>query len=481
MKTHLSTGIAMIIATLVFTTALSARGDIDRTKRPAGKASPTIVLPTIQKSTLANGLNVWLVERHQLPYVACNLVILAGSDHDPLALPGLASMTADVIDEGTATRTSLQISDEMESVGATFGIGSTTDYSMMTLGVLSKSFDQALDVFGDVCSHPTFPPREFERLRRQRTTSLLQQKDQPTTIANNAFSFILYGAGHPYGNNPSGTEASLAAMTTADLKAFYEKYYRPNNATLIVVGDAVMGDLKPKLEKAFADWKPADIPAFSVPDPPAMDSMTVYLIDKPGAPQSEIRIGYPALRRNTPDYFPVITMNRLLGGQFTSRINLNLRERHGYTYGARSSFGFQKGVGPFTASSGVVTEKTDSSVKEFLHEIDSMRTGGMSAEELAYVKKGMVGSFALGFETLGQISQAYGNIVVYGLPEDYFTKYLQNIDGVTVDDIKRVSGRYLDTSKMAVVVVGDLTKIRAGIEALHLGKVVPCGPDGRPL
>jgi zinc protease len=481
MKNILIAGCAMILATGLFASAVSAGGDIDRTKRPQGKPTPVITLPKIQKATLSNGLAVWLVERHELPTVAFNLVIMAGSDHDPADLPGLASMTADVIDEGTTTRTSLQISDEMESVGAMFGINSSVDASSATLNVLSKYLDKALDVYADVLSNPVFPDKEFQRLRKQRTTVLLQQKDQPTTIANNVYSHILYGDNHPYGANPAGTEASLTAMTTADLKKFYSAYYRPNNATLIVVGDATLGDLKPKLETALAGWKPADVPAYTVPPPPPAGPMTIYLVDKPGAPQSEIRIGYPALQRNTPDFFPVSVMNRLLGGQFTSRINLNLRERHGYTYGARSSFSFQKGVGPFTASSGVTTEKTDSSVHEFLHEIDLMRTGGMTAEELAYVKKGIVGNFTIGFETAAQISQSLGSIAVYGLPEDYYSNYLQNVEGVSTGDIARVAAAYLDTSKMAIVVVGDLAKIRAGIEALRLGRVVICGSDGKPL
>jgi zinc protease len=481
MKTLLMTGCAMILATGIFASAVTAGGDIDRTKRPAGKPTPVMTLPQIQKTTLSNGLAVWLVERHQLPTVAFNLVVMAGSDHDPVTLPGLASMTADVLDEGTATRTSLQISDEMESVGAMFGIGSSMDASSATLSVLSKYLDKALEVYADVLTNPVFPEKEFERLRKQRTTSLMQQKDQPTTIANNVFSHILYGENHPYGVNPAGTEASLKAMTTADLKKFYSTYYRPNNSTLIVVGDATLETLKPKLEAALAGWKSADVPSFTVPPPPPPGQMTVYLVDKPGAPQSEIRIGYPALQRNTPDFFPVVVMNRLLGGQFTSRINLNLREKHGYTYGARSSFNFQKGVGPFSASSGVITEKTDSSVHEFLHEIDLMHTGGMTAEELAYVKKGIVGNFTIGFETAAQISQSLGSVVIYGLPEEYFSQYLQNIEEVTTVDISRVAASYLDTSKMAIVVVGDLAKIRPGIEALGLGHVVICGTDGKPL
>ena len=470
----------ILVTTIISTVAVKGQ-EIDRTKRPEGKPAPKITLPEIQKATLKNGLKVWLVERHGLPTVAFNLVIQAGSDHDPATQPGIASMTADMLDEGTKTRTSLQISDEIESIGASFNMSANWDGSFVTLSSLTKYLDKALAVFTDVLTNPTFPEKEFKRIQKQRLTNLLQQRDQPVAIANISFAHILYGSDHPYGNNIMGTEPSLKAMTVNDLMKFYQTYYRPNNATLIVVGDVKLSDITSKLKGALSDWKSGDIPAFSVPEPKPVDKMRVYLIDKPGAPQSEIRIGYPALARSTPDFFPVSIMNRLLGGQFTSRINLNLRERHGYTYGARSAFSFQKGVGPFTASAGVVTEKTDSSVHEFLVEINRMHDKGMNTEELAYVKKGLIGSFALTFETSAQIAGALQNIVLYGLPENYYRNYLQNIEAVTLDDVNRVALKYLDASTMAIVVVGDLAKVKEGVAALKLGDVVICDVDGNPV
>lgn len=472
--------LGVFFTTIVTTTALNGQ-ELDRTKRPAGKPAPKVTLPEIQKATVKNGLNVWLVERHELPTVAFNLVIQAGSDHDPVSQPGLASMTAAMMDEGTKSRTALEISDEVEAIGASFGVNSSTDGSYITMSTLAKHLDKALAVFTDVLTNPTFPQKEFARIQKQRITMLLQQHDQPVSIANNVFSYVLYGPDHPYGNNPTGTEASIKAMTTDNLVKFYQTYYRPNNATLIVVGDVKLGDVTSRLETALGNWTTAAVPAFSVPEPKPMDKMRVYLVDKPGAPQSEIRIGYPSLARNTPDYFPVIVMNRLLGGQFTSRINLNLRERHGYTYGARSAFSFQKGVGPFTASAGVVTEKTDSSLHEFLYELNQMRVKGMTAEELAYVKEGLVGNFALNFETSAQIASSLQNIVLYGLPENYYQNYLQNIDGVTLDAVNRVAKKYLDASTMAAVVVGDLSKIKESVAALKLGDVVVCDVSGKPV
>jgi predicted Zn-dependent peptidase len=320
-----------------------------------------------------------------------------------------------------------------------------------------------------------------ERIRSQRLTALLQQKDRASTIASLAFSRIIYGTDHPYGSDPSGTEASVKGMTREDLLKFYTTYYRPNNATLIVVGDATLSTLLPKLEAAFAAWKSAPVASLDLPAVPAVPKRSVYLIDKPGAPQSEIRIGYPALARSTPDFFPVMVMNRILGGQYSSRINLNLRERRGYTYGARSSFTFTRQPGPFTASGGFFTAKTDSAIHEFMVELDAMHREGITPQELEFSKKGLTGSFAQSFETSQHIAGALQNLVLYGLPDDYYQHYLQNIEKVTLEDVRRVSAAYLDPAKMAVVVVGDVKTIRPGIEQLHLGPVIVADPQGNAL
>ncbi len=470
------------IALVTFLAALAQAGDqLDRTKRPAGKPAPEIHLPQIQKSVLNNGLNVWLVENHKLPLAAFSLVVQAGSDHDPAAAPGLASLTGDLLDEGTKSRTTLQISGDLESAGASLSIMTSIDGSFVMLSTLSRNLAKALDIYCDVIANPAFPEKEFERIRKQRLAALVQQKDQPPTIAANAFNVVLYGGGHPYGHNPAGTEASLQGLTPNDLAKFYQTYYRPNNATLIVVGDARMSDIVPLLEKGLAGWKSGDVPPLQIPSAPPIAERKIYLIDKPGAAQSEIRVGYPALARSTPDYFPVMVMNRILGGQFTSRINLNLRERHGYTYGANSTFRFLKNAGPFVAGSAVTTDKTDSSLIELLHEISLMKEKGMSADELAFSKKGAIGGFALAFETPAQIAASLQSIILYGLPEDYFNNYLKNIDAVTLDDVQRVSATYLDASKMSVVVVGDTARIKAGIAAAGIGTIVPCDTDGKPL
>jgi predicted Zn-dependent peptidase len=309
----------------------------------------------------------------------------------------------------------------------------------------------------------------------------LQQKDRPPAIASVAFSRITYGQNHPYGNDASGSEASLAEMTRDDLVKFYKAYYRPNNATMIVVGDASLADITKRLEELLAGWKSAPVKAVELPPTPTVDQRRLYLIDKPGAAQSEVRIGGPAAARNTQDFFAMSLMNRILGGQFTSRLNLNLREKHGFTYGARSGFSFNKQPGPFIASAGVTSAKTDSSLQEFRYEIDRMHDSGATVEEIAFVKKGFAGSFALNFETPSQIAGAMQNIVLYNLPENYYETYLQNIDNVTLDDVKKVAKKYLDSSKMAFVVVGDVKLIREGSEKLGLGETILCDSEGNRI
>jgi predicted Zn-dependent peptidase len=455
--------------------------DIDRTVRPKGAGTPRVDLPDIQKATLKNGLKVWLVEGHELPLAAFNLVINNGSDTDPAAKAGLASLTADVLDEGTKSRTALEIAEELDFLGANLGSNAFTDGSSVTLSCMAKHLERSLKVYADVLVNPTFPQKDFDRLKQQRLTGLLQQKDRPTTIASLAFNKVLYGDAHPYGMNSTGSEESLKGMTRDDIVAFYETYYRPNNATLIVVGDVKLKSIVSMLEKLLTNWKPGTTPKTTLTPPSPIASRKLYLIDKPGAPQSEVRIGAPAVARNTPDFFALQLMNRVLGGQFASRLNMNLREKHGFTYGARSGFTFNKQPGPFVASAGVTTAKTDSSMREFFYEIDRTFADGVTAEELEFVKKGMAGNFALTFETPAQIAGQLQNIVLYNLPENYFETYLQNINNVTLDQVKQAAKKYLDSSKMAVVIVGDLKVIRDGLDKLKIGETVVLDVNGNKI
>lgn len=311
-------------------------------KQPAPKANPTFTLPNIEKSKLSNGLEVWLVKQQELPIVSMNMVFKTGSTNDPQDLTGISDFTSGLLDEGTKTRSAVEIANEVQNIGAQLFTTSNDDNSSVRMLTLTKNFDKALDIYADVIQNAEFPADELETYRKRQIVGLLQRRDNPNAIAGTVYNKILYGAAHPYG--VALNEKSVKAISRDALVKFHESFYRPNNAVLIVVGDTDLKTLKPKLEAKFKDWKTGDVSSVNLPDAPVRDKALIYLVDKPGAAQSVINIGQIGVSRESPDYFPLVVMNSLLGGQFTSRINMNLREDKGYTYGARSGFSFRRGA-----------------------------------------------------------------------------------------------------------------------------------------
>ncbi|MDQ1524755.1 MAG: zinc protease, partial [Pyrinomonadaceae bacterium] len=451
---------------------------------PKPGPEPRLVLPKVERHRLSNGLEVFLVRHSELPVVNMNLIIRSGAAADPENLPGAASLTADLLDEGTKTRNALDISNALASVGARMSVSAGWDSTNAELLTLTRHLDRALEVYADVLLNPAFPEADLKRLRGSRLASLQQQRDNADAIAGVVYSSILYGSKHPYGRPLSGNEASLNAITDADVRRFYETYYRPNNAALIVAGDVTAATLLPKLERAFAAWKPAQVPASDVSaTPPARERAGIYLVDKPGAAQSVIQIGQVGVARSTPDYFPLLVLNSMLGGQFVSRINLNLREDKGYTYGARSGFDYRRGAGPFSASGGVFTNVTKESVSEFLKELRGIRGEiPVTERELEYAKQGILRGFPRGFETPDQIAGRLATVVLYNLPDDYFNSYSARVRAVTLADITRVANRYLDPSRMAILVVGDRKAIEPGLRSLGIGEgITYLDAEGRPV
>jgi predicted Zn-dependent peptidase len=349
---------------------------------------------------------------------------------------------------------------------------------------LTRHLDRALDVYADVLLNPAFPETDFKRLRNSHLAALQQQRDNADAIAGVVYSSILYGNMHPYGRPLSGNEASLGALAEADVRRFYETHYRPNNAALVVAGDVTAATLLPKLERAFAAWKPGQVPAANVSaQPPARERAGIYLVDKPGAAQSVIQIGQVGVARSSPDYFPLVVLNSMLGGQFVSRINLNLRENKGYTYGARSNFDYRLGAGPFTASGGVFTNVTKESIGEFLKELRGIRGEiPVTASELEYAKQGILRGFPRGFETPDQIAGRLSSLVLYNLPADYFNTYNARVRAVTLADITRVANRYLTPERMAILVVGDRKAVEPGLRSLGIGdSITLLDAEGRPV
>ncbi len=454
---------------------------VDRSKKPVEGKTPKFTLPKIQKTVLLNGLNVMLVEHGELPVLQMQFVFQTGATSDPLDKPGIANLTMRLLDAGTKKRTALEIAEEIDYIGASLNASTGYDGSFVNVLTLKKHLSKVLEIVSDVIQNPTFPQSEFDRIKKEVLTNLLQQKDRPEVIVGKVFSRVMYGDKHPYGNAVDGTDASVNEIKIEDVKKFYEKYFYPNNATLIVVGNTKLAELKTVLEKHLSTWKSKEIPFTAAPKVDGDIRTGIFMVDKPKAAQSQIRVGAIGVSRSTPDYFALEVMNMILGGNFNSRLNWNLREQKGYTYGVRSGFTYRKEAGPFSASGGFKSNVTDSCVSEILNEIKKMKESDVTEDELIFAKNGLVRALPRLFETPAQISNQLANLALYNLPDDYFNTYIPNIDKITVKDIRNVSEKYLNPDKMAVVIVGDVELNKTNLEKLNLGGVNLLDADGKQL
>jgi predicted Zn-dependent peptidase len=444
----------------------------DRSTPPALAPPGRLDLPSIAKRTLSNGVGVWIVEAHEVPIVQVSLVIRAGAGNDPADRFGAASLTAAMLDEGAGGRSALQIADAVELLGATLTTTSGFDASTVRLNVPAEQLDAALAVMADVALRPTFPAADLERIRQDRLTALLQARDDPASIAAMAFPRSVFGRAHRYGTGTIGTKASVSALSAADLRAFHAASYTPANATIVVVGDVTAAAALPRLQKHFGAWKAAAAPRTPAPVPTAaqLTARRVFIVDTPDAEQSQVRIGWVGVPRATPDYFPLLVLNTVLGGSFTSRLNQNLREEHGYAYGASSFFDMRLSAGPFVAAAGVQTDKTVEAIREFFAELDAIRTP-IGEEELAKAKNFIALGFPAEFETSTDLSRQLEQLVIYRLPDDYFQRYVPNVLAVTGAAVQQAAERYIQPSRFAVVVAGDSKAIEPGVRALNLGPV----------
>ena len=453
---------------------------LDRSVPPRLGPAKLLSLPPVVTRTLPNGLRIVVVEHHELPVADFILLTGTGVEADPPSRGGLATLLTALLDEGTTSRNALQIADQEAFLGISLSTSSGWDASRISLHTPTAQMDSALALMADVVLHPSFPTPELDRLRAERLTELIQLRDRGPGIADVAYPTIIYGTEHPYGRPLLGTEASVAAITRADLEQFYRTYFRPNNSTLIVVGDVATDDLVRRVNAAFGSWERADVPRAAVSAAQPAGVTAVYLIDKPGAAQSSVRIGSIGVARSTKDYFGLLLANTILGGSFTSRLMQNLRETKGYTYGARSRFDMRRSAGPFTASAEIVAEKTDSALIEFMKELRAIRDT-VPAVELAKAKTYLQLQMPGSFETTGQIAGQLVPIVLYDLPLDYYSTYAQQIDRLTQADIQRVAREYIDPSRVAIVIVGDRASIEGGVRSLRLGEVLVRDLSGQPI
>jgi predicted Zn-dependent peptidase len=450
----------------------------DRSAPPKSGPPPRLQLPVVQKHVLGNGLRVWVIERHTVPTVHMTLVVKSGSAADPAGKYGLASLTAAMLTEGAGGKGSLAIADELDYLGADVGASSSFDATLVGLSVPVARLAPALAVMVDVVVRPDFPQNELDRLREQRLTSLRTAKDSPPAIAAIAFPLVVYGRGHRYGTTGGGTSETVMGFTRDDLRQFHAAHFRPDQAALVVAGDVTPATVLPVLESAFGSWRAPGgaAPTATVPPPQQVKARTVTIVDKPGAAQSVIRIGAVGVPRSTPDFFALEVLNTVLGGSFTSRLNQNLREQHGYAYGAGSGFDMRRAAGPFFASASVQTDKTAEAVAEFFNELNGIRAP-IPADELAKAKHYVALGFPGEFETSADLAGMFAASIVYDLPDDYYATYVDRVLAVTAADVERAAQKYIQPDRLAVVIVGDRQAIEPKVKALALGPVRVLGVD----
>jgi zinc protease len=445
----------------------------DRRVMPAHGSAPTFSPPALHRARLSNGLELVVAEHHELPIVTFHLLVRAGNAANPPDRLGLANLTAAMLDEGTPTRSANDIADQLAAIGSTLSIRADGDMTRLSMFTLKRQLDRSLEIFGDVLQRPTFPAAELERQRSLALAGLVRLRDQPTVLASLATDAVLYGEAHPYGRPEMGNDTTLRAITRDDIAAFYRSNFVPNQASLIVAGDVTMAEISARLESALSDWKSGSAAGVPFPKPPEPHPTTITLVDRPGAAQSVIAVGQIGVQRNSPDYFSLLVMNTIFGGQFSSRLNMNLRENKGYTYGARSSFDWRRQPGPFFASASVETAVTAPALAEFLKEFRDLAGARLvSDKELEFAKASITRGFPAGFESARDIAGRLQDIVEFDLPDNYFSTVIPSVSAVSADDVTRVASRFIDPDHLTVVVVGDRSQIQSSLlEAVPGGRM----------
>lgn len=449
---------------------------LDRNLRPAPGPAPRIRLPRFDRIRLENGLTLITVRHANLPEVSARLIVPYGSTEDASDKAGTARLTARALSEGTGDRSAYEVARALDYLGARFSFDVSYDSTSLRLGFLSRVFDEALDLLAEIVTRPAFDEAEVERLRDERLDEIASGLDEPRIIAGLRLAEAIFGD-HPYAMREGGTEETVRVLSAEDLRRFHRRFYRPSAATLVLVGDLPGSDnLRSKLEGAFGSWEGTAEAPVELAEPQPI-TRRVWAIDWSG-PQSELRIGGTGIARLAPDYPAVRVMNSIVGGLFSSRINMNLREDKGWTYGARSQFDTRKLPGPFSASTAVDAEHTVAAVQEMLGEMEGMSTRPPTDEELALARNALILSMPRHFETASQVSGRVAHQVVYGLPDDYWERYPDQIRAVSAEDVLASAQRYLDVQRLVVVVVGPVREL--GDELAALGDVDFRDIHGRP-
>ena len=448
---------------------------IDRSRLPALGPDPEFALPEIRRHSHPGALRVWTVEHRDVPLVSFLVLLPVGASADPAERPGLAALTGDLLDEGAGSRNALELHEALARIGAQLETEVGSDGTLLELTTLERHAEQGISLLADMILRPRFEQRDFDRVRDLRLNRLIQLRDTPSALADRVFAELLF-KGHPYGHLPIGTEGSLRAMSLRDVTGFHSRTYGPSAVTIVAVGDAAHGRLRDLVDRAFSEWTsptPSTAPstdAATMPPAPAGPAR-LAVINRTAAAQSELRIGHVGPARSTPDYHALLVLNMVLGGQFVSRINLNLRENKGYTYGARTSFDFRRAPGPFTLQASVQSEATADAVREAIGELRAIRGGRpVTRDELEMGRAALTRGYPRNFETADQVGRAAVQLALYDLPDDYFSTFGPKVMALTPDDITRAATTHLDPSRLLTVIVGDREKIGPALHRLELGE-----------
>jgi predicted Zn-dependent peptidase len=449
---------------------------VDRSTLPLPGPPLSFNFPETRRATLDSGLRICTIEHHEVPLITCFVLMPIGSSQDPAHQPGLAAITGDLLDEGSGDLDALAVHEALGRIGAHLDTEIGADATLLELTTLEQYAPRALELLASMVRSPRLDQRDFDRVRELRLNRLVQLRDLPPAVADRVFTQFLY-ADHPYGHLPIGTEEALRSLMLADVTAFHRRVYTPAHATVIAVGNASHERLAALLAGAFGDWTTPDDPGSPLLDMtalevPPLDAGRVVTVHRAGAAQSELRIGHIGLPRSTPDYHALLVMNMILGGQFVSRINMNLREEKGYTYGARTSFEFRKGPGPFLFQTSVQSDVTADAVKEVLNEIDAIRGDRpVTAAELEMGRAALTRGYPRNFETAEQLGRAAVQLALYGLPDNYFTTFVPKVLSIDQADVTRVAQDHLDPARLLTVIVGDREKVVPTLGALDLGEL----------
>ena len=453
---------------------------VDRERLPALGADPQLRFPEIRRRTLTNGLRVWTVEHHAVPLVSFLALLPIGASADPLDRPGLAAMTSDMLDEGCGNLDAMELHDTLGRIGAHLDSEIGSDATILTLSSLARYADRASALLADMIMRPRLDAADFHRVRELRLNRLIQVRDLAPALADRAFAQLLY-RDHPYGHLPLGTEPALQSVTLEEVSTFHDAMFTPSRMTIVAAGDATHDALAASVEAAFGGWLAPPNPMPEI-DPahwplPPSPAERLAIVHRPAAAQSELRIGHVGVPRRTPDYHALLVLNIILGGQFVSRINMNLREDKGYTYGARTSFDFRRGAGPFVLTASVQSEVTVDAIIEALGELRAIRGDRpATAAELQAGRAALTRGYPRNFETAEQISRGAAQLALYDLPDDYFSTFVPKVLAVDEAAVTRAAEQHIDPSRLLTVIVGDREKVAPGLPRLNLGVAAEVRP-----